>query len=416
MTVGKFLKIWFIGAMLTFGIAVAFNYYVDPYALFGSQRIAGFNKIKPAAGSHSFQSKIHTAHKQEIDLLIIGNSRAEMGIDPDHSLFKKKKIRAYNLGQPGSQISTQYGYALDILREKEIKTIIISVDFLDFITSKHNVDPYNWPPEKSSQDNRRKYNWDGSINDSYTFQYFKDVYVPLIALGTLQDSFRTIFSQNANSSNLLQNGFNPAANMLFATQNEGVTALFNQKIPQVITSFTARKFKIYTDGYQWSPQFNALKFFLDYLQSQDIEVIIFINPYHIQYLEIIEYSGLTEAFSTWKIQLVQIVENRHKKITLWNFSDPSSYTNEPILLSGNKPLKWFWEPAHYRKELGDLIVQNIFSEDIELVKDTRQFGHILTSENISAYLAEYSVKLKKYRTEYPEESKSIAQKFRELTK
>ncbi|VAV92396.1 hypothetical protein MNBD_ALPHA01-584 [hydrothermal vent metagenome] len=406
-------------SVLLFSSIIALNYFTDPYLLHGIKRINGFNKIKPAAGSHSSQSKIHLAHKADINLLIIGNSRPEMGIDPDHFFFKKNNLKAYNLAQPGSTLNTQYGYAMDILREKNIKIILIAVDFIDFLTPKKTMsDPYQWPPQKTSANKRQKFNWDGSVNTDYRYQYFKDIYLPLISLDTLQDSLRTLFNQRDNSSDLLNNGFNPAKDMEQITHTDGVKTLFKQKIPQVITSFTSQDWKTNTPGYNWSPDFNKLQFLLDYLQDKGIETKVFINPYHMQYLEIIENSGLSEEFAIWKKQLVRIVANTGKdgKITLWNFSDPDNYITEPMLNAGQIPLKWFWEPAHYRKELGNLMINTLFADHKPSMKNPKQFGYRLTPENIDFYLSEYTRNLKKYRDIYPEEATFIKLEFLQQTK
>lgn len=410
MTVNKFLKIWIIVFVLFFSSTVIINYFIDPYLLYNVQRVEGINNIKPTAGRHSNQSKIHTAHKQKLDVLIIGNSRPEMGIDPDHPYFKKNKLKVYNLGLPGSSISTQYGYAIDIMRTKKIKLVLIAVDFMDFITSEDNKsDPYMWPPQRTQNDNRRKFNWNGSDNPNYFSQYLKDIYVPLIALGTLSDSLTTLFSQRRNSSNLLNNGFNPAEDMHATTLNEGVKVLFDQKIPQLITSFTSQNWKTYTPGYQWSPSFNTLQFLLNYLRTEGIETKVFINPYHMKYLEAIEHAGLGEEFSLWKIQLTKTVAktSENNKITLWNFSDPGIYISEAFLNAGKKPLKWFWEPAHYRKELGDKMINIMLRNQNQGMKSNDQFGHILTLENIDSYIAEYPRKFQKWERLHPDEAEFI---------
>lgn len=404
--------------VLLLGGTVALNYFTDPYLLYGTSRIEGTNKIKPFAGTHSRQSKIHLAHKTDLDLLIIGNSRPEMGIDPDHVYFRKHNLKAFNLGQPGSSLSNQYGYALDILREKDIKIVFIAVDFMDFITDANKKsDPYVWPPQKNSANNRLKFNWNGTDNPGYMAQYVKDIYGPLIALGTLKDSILTLFNQRPEASNLHDNGFNPALDMNSATRKEGVKILFNQKTPMIVKSFTSRDWKIYTPGYRWSAEFNKLQFLLTYLQAHGIETKIFINPYHMQYLEIIDYSGLSEEFSQWKRQLTKIVAttSNNETITLWNFSDPGDYVSEPFIKAGKTPLKWFWEPAHYRKELGDIMITNMMTTPplSEIIEEP--FGYILTPENIETSLIEYTLKLKKYRSGQSEEVTFIKAKYFSLT-
>lgn len=389
---------------------VSINYFIDPYLLYGTERFVNLNDIKPSATSHSRQSKLHLAHEADINGLIIGNSRPEMGLDPDHSYFTDNNIRMFNLGSPGSGLNEQYGHALDISRAKEIKKIIIGVDFSDYlIPLEHTDNPYKWPPEKSNAELRRKLNWDGTDNSNYLSQYIKDIYIPLIALGTFQDSVLTLFGQNNAFSNLQNNGFNPANDMDNATRTEGVKTIFQQKIPTLVDIFTSPK-KIYTDGYEWSPAFTKLVFLLDYLDTNKIETKIFINPYHIQYIESIERSGLGGEFTKWKKSLMKAISNSNQNgtIELWNFSDPSIYTTEPILKSGREPLKWFWEPAHYNRILGDILISRMYEDDSNNNGKLTNFGYKMTPSNINESLLSYQDNLQKYRDLYPKETNFIA--------
>ncbi len=391
------------------------NYFVDPYILYGSQRIEGFNKIKPKAGTHSKQSKIHLARNSDINTLIVGNSRPEMGLDPEHKYFQRNGLNVFNFGQPGSSLSVQYGYALDILREKKnIKTVLISVDFIDFLTREKPVDPYVWPPKNHSDDRRKKYNWDGSSNTDYSIQYMKDIYVPLIALGTLQDSLLTISGQRETASNLRNDGFNTGNDMRAATLSEGVKMLFSQKMPMLVKSFSSRPLKTYSVGTQWSPSFNKLSFLLKYLQNHNIQTKIFINPYHMVYLQTIDHSGLTDEFSIWKSQLIKMVSkiSTDRNITLWNFSDPHSYISEPFLNRGNKPLHWFWEPAHYKTELGDIMINVMFSGSKKEILNHENFGYMLTPENIDGYIEKYTENLQKWQALNPKEKKYVTSFFK----
>ncbi len=46
-------------------------------------------------------------------------------------------------------------------------------------------------------------------------------------------------------------------------------------------------------------------------------------------------------------------------------------------------MKWFWEPAHYRKELGDIILARLLIEQRGI---SVNFGKRLTTENITSLL------------------------------
>ena len=412
-----FLKIWFFSLIALMTMAMGLSYVIDPYNLVGSPRIAGINKIKPYAGLHSHQSKIHTAHRQEPDVLIIGNSRPEMGIDPDHEYFQENQLSSYNLAMPGASLEQQYGYAIDVLRSKNVKSVIIGVDFLDYLIRQNDdvtTNPYQWPPAYSESSDRKKADWDGNPNPRHTLNYMNDVYFPLISLDTLQDSIFTLINQSSQKSNLLENGFNPAAGMNNATRNEGVKVIFDQKMPTLIEGFNGSKKSIYQNKQQWSQRFELLDYLLRYLNKNDIDAKLFINPYHIQYLEVIDHSGLTNEFLEWKRMIVEIVSRYQdtSNMILWDFSAPSAYTAEPFLEAKREPLDWFWEPAHYNKALGDIIVNRMF-KIADNSAEHKNFGIIITRDNIENHIAEHLTKLNEFREQYPTEAKYALRFFKD---
>ena len=47
---------------------------------------------------------------------------------------------------------------------------------------------------------------------------------------------------------------------------------------------------------------------------------------------------------------------------LWHFGDVNQITTEPIPSETDKtPMKYFWDPVHYRRAAGDLLLDRIFS-------------------------------------------------------
>ena len=69
-------------------LTITFNYRVDPYLIFGSARTEGFNKVKVDINEHVQISKAHHPYLREWDTLLVGNSRIEMGLDPQHHCFR----------------------------------------------------------------------------------------------------------------------------------------------------------------------------------------------------------------------------------------------------------------------------------------------------------------------------------------
>ncbi|WP_305908386.1 hypothetical protein Q9L42_010910 [Methylomarinum sp. Ch1-1] len=67
----------------------------------------------------------------------------------------------------------------------------------------------------------------------------------------------------------------------------------------------------------------------------------------------------------FKRSLTKLVsEYGNANIELWDFSLYSEYTATPIPNKGEDiRLRWFWEPAHYTAQLGDIMLEEFFGKD-----------------------------------------------------
>jgi hypothetical protein len=67
-------------------------------------------------------------------------------------------------------------------------------------------------------------------------------------------------------------------------------------------------------------------------------------------------------------------------------------------------VKWFWEPSHYKKAAGDLILSRIL-DDASLERPVPDdFGIKLSSDNIEDWLIQTRAAGRRYRTAEPEET------------
>lgn len=91
-------------------------------------------------------------------------------------------------------------------------------------------------------------------------------------------------------------------------------------------------------------------------------------------------------FEEWKANLVKLAQD--EGVPIWDFSGYNQFSSENIDVSATKGigLRWFWEPAHYRKELGDIMLANMFRGHCPISKDTPKFGVPVTIENIEQHL------------------------------
>ena len=162
--------------------------------------------------------------------------------------------------------------------------------------------------------------------------------------------------------------------------------LFVQKNQEVHARLQREDLSLHDAGGQRAHAFDALKDFLAWARDTGLRVILFINPYHADYLLLIEQAGKWPLLEGWKRELVHVAE-RHQ-VPLWDFNVLEPRTSEPPPAAGDRKtiLQWFWEPAHYRKELGDVMLATMLDRPCQTVTNTVPFGGRISRPMVDAYL------------------------------
>lgn len=103
-----------------------FNRIVDPYWYFREVEIVGFNHVKPHAVGNERLVKPALVNKLSPEVIILGNSVAEIGLPPTHrGLTNDGTLSAYNLALPGASWTEVYCLAMFVMRQTAVKRLII---------------------------------------------------------------------------------------------------------------------------------------------------------------------------------------------------------------------------------------------------------------------------------------------------
>jgi hypothetical protein len=98
-----------------------FNRIVDPYWYFREVEIVGFNHVKPHAVGNERLVKPALVSKLSPDVIILGNSVAEIGLPPTHrGLTNDGTLSGYNLALPGASWTEVYCLAMFVMRQTAV--------------------------------------------------------------------------------------------------------------------------------------------------------------------------------------------------------------------------------------------------------------------------------------------------------
>ncbi|MCW5642105.1 MAG: hypothetical protein KIT63_08430 [Rhodoferax sp.] len=384
----KYVRMLIVVAIAAAGLAATFNFLIDPYRLFGVGTRVGINALKPASAERMRVVKPYLAERFDAATVIGGNSRPELGLDTSSRCWPASHQPVFNAGIAGASFRMQALLAMHASGTTATR-ILHGVDFLDFIrpTDASPTQKSSEPATESAHEQRLIVPGQHSRDWDYWTQRTGDQLKALFSLTTLADSVHTIAAQrNPNASTRTASGFNPANDYLDIVRTEGQHVLFAQKNRE-LASRLSREYRLDPDDGTDGDGFTALRRLIDWSKSRGIELTLFINPYHAEYLEGLERSGQWQLFEQWKQLLTDIAEGGG--VALWDFNTLDAYASETPPAPGDRRtiLRWFWEPAHYRSSLGDVMLERMLETTCGAAADSASFGARLSSSTLLDHLA-----------------------------
>jgi len=378
-------KIRFLAALcasffVSLGALAVFNAAIDPYGIFDAPRIAGLNAIKPRPDAWLPDIKQTIAAKRAPQVLILGNSRAEIGFDPDSEPLQTRRAEPYNMAVPGLGLAANLAMLQKIGDSARPKLLIVGVEFLDFLNTRAAAQSAR--PEASK--------WQP------TALSFK----ALFTLQATRDSLNTLRLQHVRyPATLTPLGFNPLWDYEEIAQREGYYAIFAQRGRESGKALRLKADSLPAGEPLDQAEFSALRAALDDAARWKSEVHLVIYPYHAQLLLMLDDVGLWRAFEEFKRQLVLEADRARSvgcNVTVWDFSGLSRYAVQPIPARQDRPGEspWYWEAGHFKKELGDLMLKRLLQGQV----NEADFGQVIDGKNIEQHLVHQRLDLQRLRS------------------
>ena len=343
---------------------------VDPYRLYRLAEQPGINQIKTQPERYQKEIKLSGARATAADLFIVGNSRAEIGLDPDYPALSDGGLRPYNLALAGTRIQV----AREQLEQlgasgQHARRLIVGAEFLDF-----PIDPDT--PQQPAPPTRFP-----TLASSLAWRFDA-----LFSIDSVADAIKTLRSQhNPDAPSMTARGFNPLREYQQMARDEGYYALFRQRAQDYAARFKRAPRGLVTRSGS-AREFDQLQAVLARGAHDGATVDVVIYPYHAQVMALFEEAGLAPLFEQWKTLLatqVATLRAAHPgaRITLWDFSGYAPYQCEAIPAKGDRKAvtRWYWEAGHFKAALGNVMLARMLGNGGD-----SDFGTALTPAGIDA--------------------------------
>src|SRR5262245_45086229 len=359
----RFVRGWVIAcAVITGAIAVA-NALVDPYLLFGMPRLKGFNRTKTSVEGHERIMKAYEVLRAAPRSLILGTSRVAIGLDATHAAWPANARPVYNLGVAAGDPYVSYRYLQHVLsRRDDLAIIILGLDFEYFLSGMTRDTSAPMPFESHLNVDR-----DGRPNPGQRWQHLRDLAQGTLSLEAIGDSLSTVVATlRGGSLDVSPSGNLSEAGFRRETTEIGPAPLFAQRNLHNIRTYRGRRFSRNGAGDTGTAALADLKAIVDLCRSHGIRIELFIQPMHADLLETLDLLGLWSAYEMWKREMVTVSRRAsfgdgRPVARLWDFSGFDQFSTENVPSERRAYLRWFWEPTHYSKALGDIILSRIFN-------------------------------------------------------
>lgn len=340
----SFLRHFFIGIAVLALMGAAINGLIDPYSIFDSPEIAGLNTHKSPGAPRFF--KPLQASARQAGTVILGSSRAQVGLNPDDL------PSTYNFGIPGVLMAEMLSYGKHVMADTSVKRLIIGLDFFVF-----NDNEY----ERAS--------FDAAVTGrNILLRTIPETLFSFEALNRSRKTFRLSYKRKAV--------FHRANGFFLMRPPKDLTA--REAMLASVRDFLAPG-GLYADIGEFQRSLGALDALAAAAAVKGVRLDLFISPTHAALMEALTIAGLRPGYEAWKRGVMKITA-RHGA-TLWDFGGYTQLTSIELPDAQRN----FIDASHYRPEVGRRLL-SLMDGQASAQSSVQSLGTRLTPENFDNHL------------------------------
>ena len=368
--------------------AALFNLVADPFGLYRWVVVEGFNTNKYPATKHARTVKTYQVERLRPRGLILGSSRSEIGLDPEHPAWQPDVRPVFNLAVGGATVRELRQLFEFACRCQPPVQVVLGVDLFMFNARRSGAEQ---PPPTTGNSLSR-------------------VAETIFSTSALAASAETLWTQDPiKHPGYLPNGQIVWSYDLAKVRRYGLHQAFIRNVRKYYANHyfppPNHSFSLASTAGQTS-SFEELSRILELARRYGVDLRLFISPVHAWQLLAIDAAGLWPSFDAWKKELVVRLERDRqahpgrRAFPLWDFSGFNAVTTEAIPPPGDTTtlMRYYWESSHYRKEAGDQVLSKLLGDDAV----PAGFGVQLDTANIEPHLGSLREGLAAYRRQHPD--------------
>lgn len=383
----------------------AVNVTVDPYRIYrvtDNTRFDGYRTTLDARTAKA-EALVHGDDAGPWQGLILGVSRSEFSVNPEHPSFNGARV--FNGSLLGCDMYEANAVFRTAIAHNDIRTIVFFCEFYMFNQNEHGHADFF----KS-----RFYPGRNPI------LYHVEAMTSLPSLKASLDTVRR--ARRKNPGETFENGFRPRE---LSIEDWSHGRKFEAELSRFVKKGSTYRTYRYADSTPADslPPFNAAQLnqdetdYRDMLRSlirtcreRHIELHLVISPTHAALLEAKSEVGVWPVYEQWRRDLVSILADdaaahpQQAPFPLWDFAGFGGIHAEPVA-DGSQPssMTYWWEVSHYKQVVGDAILSQVLGPE----PDAAPLGLVgvqLTSENVEARIADLRAQREDWLTSHPDQA------------
>jgi hypothetical protein len=361
-------------------VVAAANVLVNPFALFPVEGITGFNQRKTEFFKHVRLVKAYEMRRIQSDVLLLGNSRVDMALDPTHAALQSFSGKAYNAALTGGTLYESLRYLQHAHALRPTKLAVLGLDKGMFESL----------AQPDFDEGILSVTTDGRANGFPASNLIRTT----LSLDTLSASWQTVRRQpELFLREFRADGMRMPENADQAVQREGgYRSVFGKTL--IKSTEVDSEAKLAAERKRAFVHFRHL---LDFCRAQKIDLRLYIHPVHAWTEENNFALGRSAGVENWKRELVNTISEEagatKPPFPLWDFSGYNKVTTEIVPSGDATRMQYYWEPLHYTNVAGNLVLNRMFDFPGAVPAD---FGVLLSEKNINEHSAKSRLNRQRY--------------------